>query len=258
MSLLKNGTQEAGNGDGNSPVVSIVASVLNEGGNIRPLCQEIAAVLEQLPPAEVIFVDDGSTDATVPELEAVRRDGILPGLRILSHNMVCGKSAGLRTGVNAARGKWVILLDGDGQDDPADFIPMLELARTAKGRAPLVVGVRTKRQDTLSRRLASRFANRLRNRLLNDGCPDTGASLKAFRREDFLSLPQFEGLHRFLPSLMGGQGVPLVCVPVHHRNRLHGSSKYTNFNRAIVGIRDILGVMWLNNRARIPKRVTER
>ncbi|BAK84187.1 glycosyltransferase [Komagataeibacter medellinensis] len=251
--------QETGNGVETRPVVSIISAVLNEGDNIRPLCQEIAAVLGQLPPAEVIFVNDGSTDATVTELEAVRHDGILPGLRILSHNTACGKSAGLRTGVEAARGEWVILLDGDGQDDPADFISMLELCRATIGeRAPLVVGVRTKRQDTLSRRLASRFANRLRSRLLNDGCPDTGASLKAFRRTDFLGLPQFEGLHRFLPSLMGQRGVPLVCVPVHHRNRLHGSSKYTNLNRAIVGIRDILGVMWLNNRARIPKRVTER
>lgn len=151
------------------PVVSIISAVLNEGDNIRPLCQEIAAVLGQLPPAEVIFVNDGSTDATVTELEAVRHDGILPGLRILSHNTACGKSAGLRTGVEAARGEWVILLDGDGQDDPADFISMLELCRATIGeRAPLVVGVRTKRQDTLSRRLASRFANRLRSRLLND------------------------------------------------------------------------------------------
>ncbi|MCE2565318.1 glycosyltransferase family 2 protein [Komagataeibacter sp. FNDCF1] len=240
------------------PVVSIIATVLDEGENIRPLCQEIAAVLAQLPRAEVIFVDDGSTDTTPAALDAVRRDGILPALRILTHDRACGKSAGLRTGIEAARGEWVILLDGDGQDDPADFMSMLDTCRTTAGRAPLVVGVRTRRQDTLSRRLASRFANRLRSRLLNDGCPDTGASLKAFRREDFLGLPQFEGLHRYLPSLMGRRGVPLVCVSVHHRNRLHGSSKYTNLNRAIVGIRDMLGVMWLNNRARIPKRVTER
>ncbi|QHC35079.1 glycosyltransferase [Komagataeibacter xylinus] len=250
--------QDSDNGASSRPVLSIIAAVLNEGGNIRPLCQEIAAVLDRLPPAEIIFVDDGSTDGTMAELETVRRDGILPHLRILSHEAAYGKSAGLRTGIEAARGEWVIVLDGDGQDNPIDFINMLALCQEASGRAPLVVGVRTKRRDTLSRRLASRFANGLRRRLLDDGCPDTGASLKAFRREDFLQLPQFEGLHRFLPSLMGQRGVPLVCMPVHHRNRLHGSSKYTNFNRAIVGIRDILGVMWLNNRARIPKRVTER
>ncbi|MEZ7135635.1 glycosyltransferase family 2 protein [Komagataeibacter sp. SM21] len=251
MSEIRDGADDA-------PVVSIIAAVLDEGENIRPLCQEIAASLHQLPAAEVIFVDDGSTDDTVAALKAVRDDGILPDLRIISHDRPCGKSAGLRTGMEAARGEWVITLDGDGQDNPADFAPMLDLCRSARGRAPLVVGVRTKRRDTLSRRLASRFANGLRSRLLNDGCPDTGASLKAFRRADFLCLPQFEGLHRFLPSLMGRRGVPLVCMSVHHRNRLHGYSKYTNFNRAIVGVRDILGVMWLNSRARIPKRVTER
>ncbi|KON65658.1 undecaprenyl-phosphate 4-deoxy-4-formamido-L-arabinose transferase [Komagataeibacter europaeus] len=248
----------SGNGADDRPIVSIIAAVLNEGPNIRPVCQEISDVLGQLPGAEVIFVDDGSTDDTVAQLEAVRRDGILPDLRILGHDTVYGKSAGLRTGIEAARGEWVILMDGDGQDNPADFAAMLEMCRMAKGRAPLVVGVRTRRRDTMSRRLASRFANGLRRRLLDDGCPDTGASLKAFRRVDFLGLPQFEGLHRFLPSLMGRRGVPLACLSVDHRTRLHGSSKYTNLNRAIVGIRDILGVMWLNNRARIPKRVTER
>lgn len=256
--MPKAAIQETDNGADDRPVVSIIAVVLDERDNIRPLCQEIAASLADLPAAEVLFVDDGSTDGTVAALEAVRQDGILPDLRIISHDRACGKSAGLRTGIAAARGEWVITLDGDGQDNPVDFAPMLELCRSASGRAPLVVGVRTKRQDNISRRLASRFANGLRRRLLDDGCPDTGASLKAFRREDFLCLPQFEGLHRFLPSLMGRRGVPLICMPVHHRNRLHGSSKYTNFNRALVGIRDILGVMWLNSRARIPKRVTER
>lgn len=241
-----------------TPVLSIVSVVLDEAANIRPVCLELADALAQLPPAEVVFVDDGSTDDTLALLMAVRAEGILPQLRILSHDRRLGKSAGLRTGIEAARGTWIATLDGDGQDNPFEFIRMFELAQQAPGRAPLVVGVRAKRQDRLSRRVATRFANGLRSRLLDDGCPDTGAPLKLFLRQDFLRLPQFEGLHRFLPSLMGRHGVPLVCTPVGHRGRLYGQSKYTNLNRALVGIRDVLGVMWLNNRARIPDHITER
>jgi dolichol-phosphate mannosyltransferase len=135
---------------------------------------------------------------------------------------------------------------------------MLRAARSAHGAPPLVVGVRRKRNDSLSRRFATRFANGLRRRLLQDGCPDTGAPQKLFQRTDFLRIPQFEGVHRFLPALLGSYGVPLVCVDVNHRGRLHGSSKYTNFNRALVGIRDLLGVMWLQNRTHLPRAVTER
>ncbi|MBB2196412.1 MAG: glycosyltransferase family 2 protein [Gluconacetobacter sp.] len=244
--------------DRSEPVLSIVAAVLNEAENIRPVCAELAEAARALPPCEIIFVDDGSTDGTVDALVAARTDGILPDLRILSHDRRLGKSAAVRTGVEAARGQWIATLDGDGQDDPMEIVRMFELAQKAQGPAPLVVGVRLRRQDTLSRRLATRFANGLRRRLLRDGCPDTGAPLKLFRRADFLRLPQFEGVHRFLPALFGHYGTPLLCQPVRHRNRLHGSSKYTNFNRALVGFRDLLGVIWLINRTRLPRRVTER
>ncbi|ACI51649.1 glycosyl transferase family 2 [Gluconacetobacter diazotrophicus PA1 5] len=244
--------------DRSEPVLSIVAAVLNEAENIRPVCAELAESLRSLPPCEVVFVDDGSTDGTVDALLAARAEGVLPGLRVLCHDRRLGKSAALRTGIEAAHGRWIATIDGDGQDDPSEIADMLDLARNAPGRAPLVVGVRLRRRDTLSRRFATRFANGLRGRLLRDGCPDTGAPLKVFLRADFLRLPQFEGLHRFLPALLGRQGVPLLCRPVRHRNRLHGHSKYTNLNRALVGIRDLLGVMWLNNRTRLPHHITER
>ncbi|NHO52675.1 glycosyltransferase [Acetobacter estunensis] len=250
------GTESAPAG---APVLSIVITVLNERENILPVCRELASVLPGLPACEIIFVDDGSTDGSAEELQRVRQFLGLKSLRILIHDHRCGKSGALRTAIRAARGRWVATLDGDGQDDPTEIAQLLELALSGEktGRAPLVVGTRMKRRDTLSRRLATRFANGLRQRLLDDGCPDTGAPMKVFLRQDFLDLPQFEGLHRFLPALMRTYGVPLLCKPVRHRVRLHGHSKYTNFGRAIVGIRDMLGVIWLRNRTRLPGSVRE-
>jgi len=241
-----------------APRLSVVAAVLNEADNIRPVCAEIAEALRDIGSFEVVFVDDGSTDDTVAHLLAAR--DILPQLRVISHDRRCAKSAALRTGIEAARGTWIATIDGDGQDDPREIPPMLEMALAAGdvSPGPLVVGVRLKRNDNASRRFATRFANGLRRRLLNDGCPDTGAPMKLFRRADFLRLPQFEGVHRFLPALFQHYGSQLLLKPVHHRRRLHGSSKYTNLNRALVGIRDLMGVMWLQNRTHIPGRLTER
>ncbi|MCQ8241540.1 glycosyltransferase [Acetobacteraceae bacterium KSS12] len=225
----------------------------------------MAEALAPLRPFEVVFVNDGSTDNTLGALLAAR--AMLPELRVLSHDRRCGKTASLRTGIEAARGEWIATIDGDGQDDPREILPMLAMAQEGWGEAiranrprgagPLVVGVRHKRNDNLSRRFATRFANGLRRRLLNDDCPDTGAPMKLFRRDDFLRLPPFEGLHRFLPALFRHYGSPLLLKPVHHRARLHGRSKYTNLNRAVVGIRDTMGVMWLRNRIRRPDQVTE-
>ena len=243
---------------GEPPLLSVVAAVLNEAENIRPVCTEMAAAFATLPPHEVVFVDDGSTDDTVAALLAAR--DVLPTLRVVSHDRRCGKSAALRTGIEAAHGTWIATIDGDGQDDPSEIEPMLAHALEAGPivPGPLVVGVRLKRRDTLSRRVATRVANGLRQRLLRDGCPDTGAPMKLFRRADFLRLPQFEGVHRFLPALFGHYGSPLICYPVRHRARLHGSSKYTNLNRALVGIRDTAGVIWLQSRTHVPARLTER
>ncbi len=243
--------------EADSLLLTIVAAVLDEAANIGPVCAEMAVAFATLPPHEVLFVDDGSTDGTVAALLAARE--VLPQLRVISHDRRCGKSAALRTGIEAARGAWIATIDGDGQDDPTEVAPMLALAlqRGASEPGPLVVGVRLTRSDSASRRFATRFANGLRRRLLRDGCPDTGAPMKLFRRADFLRLPQFEGVHRFLPALFQHYGSALVCTPVRHRARLHGSSKYTNVGRAVVGVRDMMGVVWLQARTRLPRSVTE-
>jgi dolichol-phosphate mannosyltransferase len=242
------------------PLLTVVAAVLNEAENIRPVCAEIAAALAPLRPFEVVFVNDGSTDGTLGALHAARES--FPELRVVSHDRRCGKTASLRTGIEAARGEWIATIDGDGQDDPREILPMLAMAQESwakrpHGAGPLVVGVRLKRNDNLSRRFATRFANGLRRRLLNDDCPDTGAPMKLFRRDDFLRLPPFEGLHRFLPALFRHYGSTLLLKPVNHRARLHGQSKYTNLNRALVGVRDTMGVMWLRNRIRLPGSTQE-
>lgn len=241
-----------------TPVLAVVITVLNEADNILPVCAELARALSALPPTEVLVVDDGSTDATLERLFQARETH-LPGLRLFSHPRRLGKSAALRTAITQARAPWVATMDGDGQDDPATFASMLNAALLShkNGEKPLVVGVRRKRRDRLSRRLATKFANGLRRRFLDDGCSDTGAPLKLFPRALFLALPQFEGLHRFLPALMGSYGATMVCVETTHRPRLHGRSKYTNLNRALVGVADLLGVLWLRKRTNLPDRLPQ-
>ena len=235
----------------------MVIAVYNEADNLAPVCDELFPALQPLAPFEVVFVDDGSSDATAAVLaDLARRHG---GLRWLRHERHSAKTAALRTGIAAARHPWIATMDGDGQNDPRDLAGMLRLAWAAPpgAPAPLVAGVRPRRHDTLSRRLATRFANRLRQAVLADGCPDTGCGVKAFRRDDFLRLPAFEGMHRFLPALFQAYGHPLICQPVKHRPRLRGRSKYTNLGRALVGIGDLLGVLWLRSRTRLPGKVTE-
>ncbi|QHI94934.1 glycosyltransferase [Aristophania vespae] len=243
---------------GETPTLAVIVTVLNEAENILPVCEEISVALSSLPCYEVIFVNDGSEDATLERLIEARRL-FLPQLRILNHSHCLGKSASLRTAISHARAPWIATMDGDGQDDPNEIPKLYQLALKCaqNGEAPLIVGVRRKRRDRISRRFATRFANGLRRRFLNDQCPDTGAPLKVFLREKFLELPQFEGLHRFLPALMGSYGVTLHCLTVTHRPRLHGTSKYTNLNRALVGIRDLLGVKWLQKRTRYSREPTE-
>jgi dolichol-phosphate mannosyltransferase len=228
--------------------LSVVVPVKDEAENIGPLAREIAAAVAGQGEAEIIFVDDGSTDGTAHVLHTLKSE--LPSLRVISHAHNVGQSRAIRTGVRAARGGIIVTLDGDGQNDPADIPRLLDDLKRGEASLGLVSGVRAKRRDTASRRLASRLANAIRQGLLHDGAVDSGCGLKAFKREAFLSLPYFDHLHRFLITMMIREGYKVQFVDVNHRPRLHGQSKYTNFNRMLVGINDLLGVRWLQKRMR--------
>jgi dolichol-phosphate mannosyltransferase len=230
--------------------ISVVVPVKDEAENVAPLAREIAAAMAGEPSVEIIFVDDGSSDGTGDVLTALKQE--LRSLRVMRHARNLGQSRGIRTGVQAARSDIIVTLDGDGQNDPADIPKLLAILRGGSDDAniALVSGVRAKRMDTFSRRLASRLGNAIRARLLNDGALDTGCGLKAFRREAFLALPYFDHMHRFLIALMLREGHGVRFVEVNHRERKHGASKYTNVSRMMVSINDLLGVRWLQRRFR--------
>lgn len=234
--------------------ISVVVPVKDEAGNVGPLAREIAAALAGEAAHEIIFVDDGSSDGTASALVTLKSE--IPALRVLRHGRNLGQSRGIRTGVQAARGEIIVTLDGDGQNDPAD-IPKLLAALRGAADVGLVSGVRVKRKDTASRRIASRLGNGFRNLMLGDGATDTGCGLKAFRRQAFLDLPYFDHIHRFLIALVLRDGWKVTFVPVHHRPRLSGTSKYTNFGRMLVSMQDLLGVRWLQRRHRGPSRSEE-
>jgi glycosyltransferase involved in cell wall biosynthesis len=227
--------------------LSVVVPVKDEAANVGPLAREIAAAIANEPESEIIFIDDGSADGTGEALAALKAE--LPSLRVIRHGTNLGQSRAIRTGVRAARADIVVTLDGDGQNDPAD-IPKLLAEMRKDGHIGMVSGVRARRQDKLSRKLASRAANSIRQALLKDNATDTGCGLKAFRREAFLALPYFDHIHRFLITLMLREGYDVRFVDVNHRPRLHGTSKYTNLNRLLVGVADLLGVRWLQRRFR--------
>jgi dolichol-phosphate mannosyltransferase len=230
--------------------LSVVVPVKDEAGNAVPLAREIAAALKNDGAYEIIFVDDGSSDGTADELLALR--GELP-LRILVHERNLGQSRSLRTGIRAAKADLVVTLDGDGQNDPADIPKLIDAYRTAERTNPalaMIAGERLGRKDTWRKRAASRLANRVRRRLLGDASNDSGCGLKLFKREAFLSLPYFDHMHRYLIALMLREGYEVRFVPVGHRPRGAGRSKYGVWDRALVGVRDLMGVMWLKRRYR--------
>ena len=230
-----------------TPEVSVVVPVCNEAENVGPLTREIAQALAGRQ-FEILFVDDGSTDGTAAAVRAARNAGV-PQIRLLRHSVRSGQSAAISTGVRNARSEWIGTLDGDGQNDPAD-LPKLLAARLEKANADvrLFAGYRATRRDTWFRRLQSRVANRIRGAMLGDGTPDTGCGLKLMHRDTYLELPHFDHMHRFLPALYQRAGARVVSVPVHHRARERGQSKYGMLDRLWVGIVDILGVMWLRRR----------
>jgi dolichol-phosphate mannosyltransferase len=235
-----------------APAVSIVVPVRNEAGNVAPLVAEIAAALGNHVSFEVIYVNDGSTDGTEAELRQLMASR--PWLRQIRHRTSCGQSAAVSSGVRHARGSLIVTLDGDGQNDPV-FIPALLGALAAGGpRIGLVAGQRIGRRATAFKKLQSRIANAVRSAVLRDGTRDTGCGLKAFRRELFLALPYFDGLHRFLPALVRREGYDIGYVEVVDRPRHAGTSNYGMWDRLWIGILDLLGVWWLiRRRLRVPQ-----
>jgi len=232
-----------------SGLISVVIPVCNEEDNVVPLAREIEAAFRGRRPFEILFVDDGSTDGTADAVRSARQE--IPEVRLLRHSRRSGQSAAVHTGVERAHGEWIATLDGDGQNDPSDFPAMLaalDSARRAGEDVRLVMGNRVTRRDTWLRRLSSRVANSVRGGLLGDGTPDTGCGIKLMHRDTFLELPFFDHMHRFLPALYQRQGAQVISVPVHHRPRLRGQSKYGLHNRLWVGIVDLFGVMWLKSR----------
>jgi len=232
---------------------SVVVPVYNESGCGAALAREIAAAFGDRA-YEMIFVNDASRDDTLAQLTALRAE--IPQLRVLSHGKNSGQSRAIRTGILAARAPIVVTLDGDGQNDPADA-PRLAERLLASPELALIGGERVKRRDSRAKKVASRVGNGVRKKLLKDEANDTGCGLKAFRREAFLRLPYFDHIHRYIPALMLREGYRVAFEPVNHRHRTVGVSKYTNFGRLKASVSDLLGVMWLQSRSRLPGEVSE-
>jgi glycosyltransferase involved in cell wall biosynthesis len=221
-----------------SPAISVVVPLFNEEENVPILQAELTAALGAFD-YEIVFVDDGSRDGTVGRIAPD------PRVRVLQFERNAGQSAAMFAGLHAARGAVAVLIDGDLQNDPAD-IPRL-LSEIERG-ADLVCGFRAQRKDTVVKRITSRVANFIRSRFTKDGVRDTGCTLKAMRRECIGALVPFKGMHRFIPALVKGAGYRLIEIPVNHRPRKFGQSKYGLGNRAVRATMDMFGVRWLLSR----------
>jgi dolichol-phosphate mannosyltransferase len=225
--------------------LSVVIPVCNEVENVASLAREVQAALRAHQPYEIIFIDDGSSDGTAAAVTGARDAGI-PEIRLLRHSRRCGQSAAVWSGVRAARADWIATLDGDGQNDPADIPILLDALRAGSPTLRLVMGNRkASRKDSWLRKVSSQIANGVRGRILRDGTPDTGCGIKVLHRATFLELPRFNHMHRFLPALFQRAGAKVLSVPVRHRPRTRGTSKYGVHNRLWVGIVDLFGVRWL-------------
>lgn len=231
------------------PQLSVVVPVFNERDNIPPLLEEIAAALRGQADFEIVYVDDDSSDDSRAVLAAQKAR--FPELRVLHHLARSGQSTAVWNGVRAARGAWVATLDGDGQNDPADIPRLLAARQSAAPDVKLFAGWRTNRRDSFNKRISSKVANAVRSRMLRDATPDTGCGLKLFEREIFLRLPYFDHMHRYLPALVKRAGFASQSVPVGHRPRTAGTSKYGMLDRLWVGLADLRGVAWLMRRAKV-------
>ena len=225
--------------------LSVVIPVYNEMDNVAQLANEVDIALKQFTGYELVYVDDGSSDDTVSSIKKITlQNGTL---KLVRHLKNAGQSTALLSGIRSAKSLIICTLDGDGQNDPAD-IPQVLAVYLEQNSPTLVAGHRAERNDTFIRKLSSRVANHIRMRLLDDECLDTGCSLKLFDRDLFLKLPHFNHLHRFMPALFKRAGCQIINIPVNHRARHAGISKYGVGNRLFVGIKDILGVRWLQQR----------
>lgn len=231
--------------------LSVVVPVFNERDNIPPLLAEIAAALRGRIAYEVVYVDDDSSDDSREVLLAQR--ALHPELRVLHHVTRSGQSTAVWNGVRAAGSPWIATLDGDGQNDPADILKLLAARDAASSETRLFAGWRTTRRDSFNKRLSSKIANAVRSRMLKDATPDTGCGLKLFEREVFLRLPYFDHMHRYLPALVKRAGFACQSVPVGHRPRTAGVSKYGTLDRLWVGLADLRGVAWLMRRGKVTR-----
>ncbi len=236
-----------------TPELAVVVPVKNEADNILALVREIHAALSGVVAFEIVYVDDGSTDSTPQRLAEAKTQ--FPMLSWVRHRFSCGQSQAIATAVRHAKAPVIAMLDGDGQNDPADIPAMLARWKAEPDSTRdtlLIAGWRANRKDTSSRRLASKAANAIRAWALKDNTPDTGCGSKLFSRALFLDLPRFDHMHRYLPALTIRAGGSVVSVVVNHRPRGAGTSNYSNLRRALVGVPDLLGVMWLMRRSRNP------
>ena len=226
--------------------ISIVIPIYNEQNNIIKLIKEVRVALEKKINYEIIIVDDGSDDNTYEALNKIKKNK--KNIIIITHKKNYGQSISLQTGIIEANSEYIVTLDGDGQNDPRDILKLIKSFDSKLGFM-MVIGNRVNRIDSLAKKVASRLAFQIRKLLLKDTTPDTGCAIKLFRKKDFLQLPFFNHIHRFLPFLFNTFGGKVISIPVNHRSRSSGISKYSNFQRFLVGINDLYGVIWLRKRS---------